>query len=99
MFCVATLSGWNETMYMVSGSRGVDKQLVVYDNGLVGIYFIFLIIVCNFFSLNLIITVVIDKFERIKGEKEGSAFQTEAQRSWVKKTRLFNKVKLHWHPG
>ena len=85
-------------MYMVSGSRGVDKQLVVYNNGAVGIYFIFLIIVCNFFSLNLIITVVIDKFERIKGEKEGSAFLTEEQQAWVKKRRLFQKVQLEWRP-
>lgn len=96
MFCVATLSGWNETMYMVSGSRGEDEQLVVYNNPWVGVYFIILIIICSFFSLNLIVSVVIDKFERMKEEKNGSAFLTEEQQEWVRNKRLFQKVQLEW---
>ena len=79
LFTVSTLSGWAETMYACIASRGVDKQPEQFNNPVVGAYFIIAQIVCSFFTLNLIIGAVIDNFNRIRDEKNGSAFLTQRQ--------------------
>lgn len=94
LFTVSTLSGWAETMYACIASRGVDKQPEQFNNPVVGAYFIIAQIVCSFFTMNLIIGAVIDNFNRIRDEKNGSAFLTQRQLLWQRKKRLSSKIKL-----
>jgi len=98
MFTVATLSGWAETMYSCIAAEGVDKQPVPYAHPEVGAYFIVSQIVCSFFTLNLIISTIIDNFNRIREEKNGSAFLTQRQLLWQKKKRLSSRIKLQVKP-
>jgi len=94
LFVMATLSGWAGTMYEGINVVGVDKQPQEWHNKYLGIYFVIAIVICSFFSLNLIVSVVIDNFNRIKAEKNGSAFLTEKQQQWVKTQRLSSRIGL-----
>merc|ERR1719419_1151875 len=60
----------------------------------VAMFFVICIVVCAFFSLNLIISVVVDNFQRIKNEQDGSALMTEDQRKLVHTRRLVSRLGL-----
>jgi len=94
LFVVATLSGWNDVMFRCVDSTGEDTAPEAYHTPIVGIYFIFIIILCSFFSLNLIISIVVEHFSRIKGETEGSAFLTAQQMAWRRNLELVNRIGL-----
>ena len=55
------------------------------------------LIIGAFFAVNLFVGVVIDKFNRMKGEFEGSAFQTKEQKQWSDLQRLLFAIKPRLH--
>merc|ERR1719361_996312 len=63
-------------------------------NPVMALYFVIVVIVGGFFSFNLIVSVVVDNFNRIKDEKNGSIFITEQQRLWREKKKLLSRVRL-----
>merc|ERR1719499_2818334 len=47
-----------------------------------------------YFVIIMIICVVVDNFQRIKNEQDGSALMTEDQQKWVQTRRLVNRLGL-----
>ncbi|ETO19248.1 sodium channel protein type 11 subunit alpha, partial [Reticulomyxa filosa] len=94
LFILATRSNWNEIMFEAVDSSGKDRPPKFDHHPVSALYFIIVIILCSFFSLNLIVSILVDNFNRIKSEKDGSAFQTDAQREWVKNNSLLRRIAL-----
>ncbi len=68
LFCVATLAGWNFVMYEALSKNNKPESTM---------YFMIVVLLCSFFSLNL-----------IKAEKDGSVYQTKEQALCVSNQRL-----------
>jgi len=94
LFVLATMSGWNDIMYRGVDVVGVDMMPSMNQNPHAAMYFVVIILVCAFFSLNLIISVVVDNFQRIKDEQDGSALMTSDQLKWVMTRRLVGRLGL-----
>lgn len=47
------------------------------------IYYIAVTLVCGFLMLNVFVGVVIDEYNAIKGEEDGSGLMTDSQKQWV----------------
>ena len=58
------------------------------------IYFLAAVVITAFVSFNLIISVVVDNFNRIKSEKDGSAFLTPTQKRWRDSKLLLDRISL-----
>ena len=63
------------------------------SNVYASIYVYVFLVIGSFFSVNLFIGVMIDKFNRLKEELDGSALLTPAQRQWVSLQRYLVTVK------
>jgi len=94
LFVLATMSGWNEIMYNAIDTNGLWKLPSENKKPQVAMFFVICIVICAFFSLNLIISVVVDNFQRIKNEQDGSALMTEDQRKLVHTKRLVSRLGL-----
>eukprot|EP00808_Paulinella_micropora_P016231 g27052.t1 len=93
LFQVATLSGWSNIMYAAIDSTGVDQGPEYRNSPLAGIYFIIFIVICSFFSLNLVVGTVLDSFAQLKTEYEGSALMTEEQLKLQRTSQLLAQCK------
>merc|ERR1719219_823377 len=60
LFVVASMSGWNEIMYNGVDAKEMDYLPEKNVKPYAALYFVVIILVCAFFSLNLIISVVVD---------------------------------------
>eukprot|EP00954_Amorphochlora_amoebiformis_P012516 977976-Amorphochlora_amoeboformis.AAC.1 len=94
LFQVATLSGWNVIMYYSIDAVGIDQQPQRNHQPAWGILYILFIFLCSFFAMNLFIAVLIDKFNKLYEQLNGSAFLTAAQRKWNKFYKLASATKL-----
>jgi hypothetical protein len=76
---------WPDIMYdVVAATPGVENVPLVSENNMyASLYFVFVIFVCSFIMLNVFIGVVIDNFNKMKSEEDGSALMTEKQKKWV----------------
>jgi hypothetical protein len=88
VFVVANIVSWSDLMYQVLNVRGVDLtfNLDTYHiiNPIASLYFVALVIIGNFFLMNLFIGVIITQYNREK-ELMGKDFMlTEQQKKWVK---------------
>ncbi|XP_070174402.1 sodium channel protein 1 brain-like isoform X2 [Littorina saxatilis] len=85
LFQVATFEGWMEIMQDAVDSVGEDFQPIFENSLYTYLYFVAFIICGSFFSLNLVIGVIIDNFNALKKKYEGSyldAFLTLNQRNY-----------------
>ncbi len=94
LFQVATLSSWNEVMHAAVDTTTIGQVRSKGNNEGYAIFFLLFIIICSFFTLNLFVGVVIDNFNRLKEEFEGSALLTETQRKKQKAERRIKSMKL-----
>merc|ERR1719510_863200 len=88
IFIISTLDNWPSLMYDGIDAVGVDKAPVRDNQIPAAFFFVAVIIMGGFLSFNLIISVVVDNFNKIKEEKEGSAFLTKEQPLWNRTKRL-----------
>ena len=84
LFEVASLEMWPSVMYSTNDVTKVG--FAPERNGAEGnsMFFVLFISVMTFFVMELFVTVIIDNFNEIKAETDGSAFMTEKQQEWVK---------------
>ncbi|XP_076443926.1 sodium channel protein 1 brain-like [Babylonia areolata] len=85
LFQVATFEGWMEIMHDAVDSTDVDLQPRFEASVYTYLYFVAFIICGSFFSLNLVIGVIIDNFNVLKKKYEGSyldGFLTPTQRNY-----------------
>merc|ERR1711871_671556 len=87
LFEVSTLEGWLDVMY-----SGMDKTYLNVQperNDLsfwtyfVLFWFVLFIIMCSFLFVNLFVGVIIDNFNDIKSQEDGSIFLTQKQVDWL----------------
>ncbi|XP_056021116.1 sodium channel protein 1 brain-like isoform X8 [Ostrea edulis] len=86
LFQVATYEGWMEVMDDAVDSTKVDEQPSFENNLYMYLYFVAFIIFGSFFTLNLIIGVIIDNFNALKKKYDGSAldmFLTQGQKNYM----------------
>merc|ERR1719320_1277263 len=88
------MSGWNDVMYRAIDTNGLGTLPSTGNRVYASLYFVAVILVCAFFSLNLIISVVVDNFQRIKAEKDGSALMTSDQWKWIQTRRVVSRLGL-----
>ncbi|KAA0162398.1 hypothetical protein FNF28_04736 [Cafeteria roenbergensis] len=98
LFQVATLSDWATVARLAIAATGTDSAPKDGTNPLALLYFFAFIVVGSFFSLNLFIGVVIDNFNRLKKELDGSAFMTKEQRQLANADKLIRTVKIETRP-
>lgn len=63
---MSTTAGWAEVMYHAISENGEDKFHIHMNHPYLCLFFILVIISCNFFLFNFFIGVVISSFEREK---------------------------------
>ena len=88
LFEVTVLCNWGYIMGQAMQATGVDSQPVVGANDSIGLFFVFYILVCNFWILNLIIGIAIRRFRKQKEMSGQSAFLTKKQQEWLNLQRL-----------
>jgi len=94
IYVISTMDEWAEIMY--NGMDIVGKDMAFRENASwwYSIYFLIVVLVGGFLSFNLIVSVVVDNFDRIKEQKSGSIFMTESQAQWQQNQKLLARVNL-----
>jgi hypothetical protein len=85
---------WPDIQYEVVDSVGINvttgqalpRQFEF--NQYVSVYFIAVTLVCAFLMINVFVGVVIDNYNSMKAEADGSALITNEQRMWVEQMKL-----------
>ena len=95
---VALLQGWSQIMHRAMAARGpgLAPTEVPSDgtNTLVGAaFFVIFVIFGGFMLIKLFAGVVIDKFNRLRDERSGSAFMSDAEKEWVETRKLVQATK------
>ena len=82
---IATFKGWIDIMNDAIDSVAQDDQPHREVNIYMYMYFVFFILFGSFFTLNLLVGVIIDKFneQKNKGGSSLDAFMTEDQKKYI----------------
>ena len=82
---IATWKGWIDVMNDAIDTREIDEQPYREANLYMYLYFVLFIVFGSFFSLNLLVGVIIDKFneQKNKGGSSLDAFMTEDQKKYI----------------
>ena len=85
LFQVATFKGWIDIMNDAIDSVAINDQPYREVNIKMYWYFVFFILFGSFFTLNLLVGVIIDKFneQKNKGGSSLDAFMTEDQKKYI----------------
>ena len=95
VFEVTSGEMWPDIMYTVVDAtpNKEDVPLKRDNNPAASLYFIAVIIICSFLMLNVFVGVVIDNFNKMKADADGSALMTEQQKKWVEHIQYAMKAK------
>lgn len=100
VFKISMFSNWYDELSAGMASGGTSAQdpsafaAIPYNRPFAAAFFVLLILIAGFFVLNIIISVVVDSFNRIKNEDEANALLTQQQVLWVRKRRFLNRFPL-----
>lgn len=86
VFEVSTGEMWPDIMYLTQDGQGVDEPMHEWPhqfNSLVPVWFMAVTLVCSFIMLNIFVGVIIDNFNHMKEQQNGSGLLTEEQKLWV----------------
>ncbi|GFR46010.1 hypothetical protein Agub_g7488 [Astrephomene gubernaculifera] len=99
LFQVATMSLWVDITFTAVDATEVDEQPIWNHNPAVITFFVFFIVVCTFFVLNLFIGVTLDKFAELQADQEqGGLLLSPAQQSWVDTQRVLMHTSVQYKP-
>ena len=84
LFEVASLEMWPSVMYAANDVTSVGMAPERNANEGNSLFFVLFISVMTMFVMELFVTVIIDNFNEIKAERDGSAYMTENQIQWVR---------------
>ena len=62
--------------------------MVTDNNRAASLYFIAVHLVCSFVMLNVFVGIIIDSYNDLKAETDGSVLMTEGQRRWVETMKM-----------
>jgi len=88
VFEVASGEMWPDIMYVTVDAVGRDVPQQRDYNPAAALYFICINVVCAFFMLEIFTGVVIDNFNKMKEESQGSALLTDEQQMWVETMKM-----------
>eukprot|EP00466_Bigelowiella_natans_P004329 jgi/Bigna1/69667/fgenesh1_pg.9_\ len=94
LFRVATTSNWNVIMYASIDAVGVEMQPSRNHAPAWGLFYIIFIFLSSMFAMNLFVAVLIDKFNKLHQQFNGSAFLTEEQRRMKRDSKLASRTRL-----
>ena len=97
LFEICSGEMWPDIMYDTVNAAGLNKPPLPYDaewpanaNSAVAIYYIAVTLVCGFLMLNVFVGVVIDEYNAMKGEEDGSGLMTDSQKQWVDSMKMLS---------
>jgi hypothetical protein len=97
LFEVTSGEMWPDIMYDTVNGKGIDEPMYEVDaewpknaSPAVAIYYILVTVVCGFLMLNVFVGVVIDEYNDMKGEEDGSGLMTGKQKQWVDSMRVLS---------
>ena len=89
---VATMQGWSRLLHRTMMAQGHDlapSEPVQGANAFTAAaYFVVFVLFGGFVLMKLFVGVVIDKFNRLRDERSGMAFMSEAEKEWVETRKL-----------
>ena len=83
LYVMSTGDEWEKDMYRMMDATPPGIASERNDYSLSAVFSIFWIFVSSFFAMNLFVGVVVDNFNRIKAESDGTATMTAEQLQWV----------------
>jgi len=94
LFEVASLEMWPSVMYAANDVTkvGFSPEFNATEGN--SLFFVLFISIMTFFVMELFVTVIIDNFNEIKSERDGSAYMTEKQIEWVKTQKQLAATKV-----
>ena len=72
---------WQEIMWVAMDTTGIDTGLQVDNNQAAALYFVVTVAIGNFFWLNLLVTALVDNFNKMASQDK-LTFATPAQLRW-----------------
>ena len=84
LYVMSTGDDWANVMFKMMDSTGQAKAPIRNDFSWDALYAVVWMFVGSLFAMNLFVGVIVDNFNRIKKETEGSATMTAEQKAWVK---------------
>ena len=96
LFQMSTGDDWDTVMFWAMDSVGPGEPRKRNDSSGACLYFVSWMFVGCFFAMQLFVGVVVDQFNTIRSEKDGSAHMTESQKQWVEtmKSMQGNTIKM-----
>lgn len=99
IFVIASGDTWHAIMYRGMDAPGEKGGTPTRDGGwYYGIYFVLVMICAGFFAFNFVVSAIVDKFIEVQGEKDGTAFATDAQAQETKAERIREKFTIERIP-
>ena len=80
---MCSLENWSPIMLQSMWSTQLNQQPQFNANIFMSLYFVFFVVVCVFFILNMVIGVAISQFKRMKLDEDKSPMLTKSQQEWV----------------
>ena len=83
LYIMSTGDAWDELMFATMDATSEGHGPIRNDFSAAAIFSILWMFVGCFFALNLFVGVIVDNFNKIKQESDGSATMTPEQQQWV----------------
>jgi hypothetical protein len=98
MFVVAIGEQWTKVMYQGIDSRGPEQGPSENHREWVAVYFIFFVVIGNFFTLNVLMGVLITFFIRAKHVQDGTMMLSREQRTFMLTKRVIDATMFEFDP-
>jgi hypothetical protein len=83
LYVMSTGDEWEVHMYRMMDSTPDDVSLVRNDYNPAAVYSIVWMFIGSLFAMNLFVAIIVENFNKIKSESDGSATMTQEQLQWV----------------
>jgi hypothetical protein len=91
LFVISTLDSWVDIMYQAIDGTGDGKQPKYNNNKPASLYFVVYVILGVYVTVNIIVGVICDHFQRQREGLQGAVFLTDKQKAWWDTQQLLNK--------
>ena len=87
---ISTLSSWGDVMWTATQMNGIDMEPIRDNQPYWILFFIVLIMVCGFLSVNMFVGILCDNFTKMRAG--GNLFMTEEQSEWVRTQNIILRI-------
>ena len=92
LFVVSSLEGWPDIMYQATDATSIEKGPEQDASYYYSLYFIFFILVGNFFFLNFFVGVISLNYEEAQKEEIEALVLNDKQRIWIDIMKMIKKA-------